>query len=324
MKGRGMNTKSSESTKPSGDSDSAPRHGPSTLGYIGVSSAHAIEWLDFAPGVLAAMAGESEDGSIYVKIDDTHHRLVIHPGQHESLDYVGWEYPNEAALEEAVTVAEFRGADVAWASSEVANLRHVRKLAVIDDPVVSYSHELYVGLETEVGSFDPPRLHHGFVTADRGMGHYVADTPNATKMGSFALDILQLKLTDIARSDNGAEARFFHCNRRHHSFAFVAGPTITCSALRHIMFQVDDIDDVGRALDAVEERGVEIYMTLGRHHNDRMVSFYMASPSGFAIEYGWGGVEISEGWVPVTERRSEIWGHRYTQQSDDPGRALRK
>ena len=30
-------------------------------------------------------------------------------------------------------------------------------------------------------------------------------------------------------------------------------------------------------------------MTLGTHTNDRMTSFYVRTPSGFEIEYGFGG-----------------------------------
>jgi hypothetical protein len=45
--------------------------------------------------------------------------------------------------------------------------------------------------------------------------------------------------------------------------------------------------------------------------NDRMVSFYLANPSGFAVEYGWGGRVIDESsWQ--TERYESvesIWGH---------------
>ncbi len=34
--------------------------------------------------------------------------------------------------------------------------------------------------------------------------------------------------------------------------------------------------------------GDPIVIDLGRHMNDHMVSFYMANPSGYALEYGWG------------------------------------
>ena len=52
-------------------------------------------------------------------------------------------------------------------------------------------------------------------------------------------------------------------------------------------------------------------VTLGRHINDEVTSFYSNSPSGFMVEYGWGGRVIDvDGWQPqeVTWGPS-MWGH---------------
>jgi hypothetical protein len=50
---------------------------------------------------------------------------------------------------------------------------------------------------------------------------------------------------------------------------------------------------------------------LGRHMNDHMVSFYVANPSQFAIEYGWGGRTIDESCWQVWRYDSveSIWDH---------------
>ena len=83
------------------------------------------------------------------------------------------------------------------------------------------------------------------------------------------------------------------------------------SGLQHIMLQVEDIDTVGRALDRVYDGAAELQSGLGRHTNDQMISFYCASPSGLAVEYGFGGREIVN-----AEHRSgsydaaSYWGHR--------------
>ncbi len=51
--------------------------------------------------------------------------------------------------------------------------------------------------------------------------------------------------------------------------------------------------------------------TLGRHVNDRMVSFYLQSPSGFGIEYGWDAIEVDDTtWSVRKYDRGSIWGHR--------------
>src|SRR5205807_222696 len=49
---------------------------------------------------------------------------------------------------------------------------------------------------------------------------------------------------------------------------------------------------------------------LGRHPNDRMVSFYVRSPSGFEIEYGWGALEVGEDWTVTQYDAVSVWGHK--------------
>ena len=45
--------------------------------------------------------------------------------------------------------------------------------------------------------------------------------------------------------------------------------------------------------------------------NDRTVSFYLGCPSGFALEYGWGGRVIDDAtWqVECYDSVDSIWGH---------------
>lgn len=51
-------------------------------------------------------------------------------------------------------------------------------------------------------------------------------------------------------------------------------------------------------------------MTLGRHTNDQMVSFYVRTPAGFDIEYGWGATEVDEQtWSVAKYSRTSVWGH---------------
>lgn len=50
---------------------------------------------------------------------------------------------------------------------------------------------------------------------------------------------------------------------------------------------------------------------MGRHSNDEMVSFYMANPSNFGVEYGWGAREIDDcTWEVSRYDSGSIWGHK--------------
>ncbi len=71
------------------------------------------------------------------------------------------------------------------------------------------------------------------------------------------------------------------------------------------------MDDVGSTLYLAQDEGVEIASTLGRHTNDHMLSFYMRTPSGFEVEYGWGARTVDDAvWHVQRHQAPSIWGHR--------------
>jgi catechol 2,3-dioxygenase-like lactoylglutathione lyase family enzyme len=121
----------------------------------------------------------------------------------------------------------------------------------------------------------------------------------------FYRDVLGFHLSDYMVRP--FKAFFFHANPRHHSIAFIETGR---SATHHLMVELYSLDDVGQCYDlALAEEG-RIGVTLGRHINDEVTSFYSHSPSGFMVEYGWGGRVIDESWQPqeVTWGPS-MWGH---------------
>ena len=90
----------------------------------------------------------------------------------------------------------------------------------------------------------------------------------------------------VGRPSDGEPAwlRFFGCNPRHHSLAFLPMPTP--SGIVHLMIEVETPDDVGLCLDRARRHKVPMSATLGRHVNDLMLSFYMKTPGGFDVEFG--------------------------------------
>jgi extradiol dioxygenase len=77
------------------------------------------------------------------------------------------------------------------------------------------------------------------------------------------------------------------------------------------MLEVRSIDDVGAALDIVNEREIPLAMSLGRHTNDHMTSFYVRTPSGFEIEYGTGGRLVDDDtWTIDRYDATSTWGHK--------------
>jgi catechol 2,3-dioxygenase-like lactoylglutathione lyase family enzyme len=75
-------------------------------------------------------------------------------------------------------------------------------------------------------------------------------------------------------------ATFAHTNPRHHSLAFGAAGGPVKSGIDRFMLEVDDLDAVGVALDCLMAAGSPLTLTLGKHSNDYMTSFYVRTPSG--------------------------------------------
>ena len=77
-----------------------------------------------------------------------------------------------------------------------------------------------------------------------------------------------------------------------------------------MMFEMTSLDAVGAALDRARAQGVEISADIGRHRNDRNVSFYMRGPSGFDVEIGWDGILVGDDWVENEfTGAGDLWGH---------------
>jgi predicted enzyme related to lactoylglutathione lyase len=147
----------------------------------------------------------------------------------------------------------------------------------------------------------------------------VLSAPDVDSVLPFYRDVLGLRMSDY--TSHPFRAVFFHVNARHHSLALLQGGQ---PGLHHLMVEVLSVDDLGRAYDAALERGA-VSVTLGRHTNDHMVSFYARSPSGFLFECGWGGRSVDDATWTVEEmvHGPSLWGHERSWLSEE-GRAQAK
>ena len=217
---------------------------------------------------------------------------------------------------DAAASLEAVGIDVHSGDRELAAARAVEGIAWFHDPF-GFRHELSHGQRQATEPFEPGRPMDGFVTGDGGLGHAVLFVPDLAAAERFYIDVLGFRLSDAV--EDGVSIRFLHCNSRHHSLAFVAVPGMV--GMHHLMLEVGSLDDVGAAYDIVNERHIPLAMTLGRHTNDRMTSFYVRTPSGFEIEYGYGGalVDVSQPWEAVTYDSGSSWGHKPPAERLFPG-----
>ena len=81
--------------------------------------------------------------------------------------------------------------------------------------------------------------------------------------------------------------------------------------VHHMMVELYSFDDVGQGYDLALGDPERIGVTLGRHSGDYVTSFYTWNPSGFLVEYGWGGQVIDDNtWKPFERNSARALGPR--------------
>jgi extradiol dioxygenase len=283
------------------------------LGYLGFESTNAKAWETFGPEIFGLALGEpGADGTTNLRMDDRHHRIAIRPGTTDRLAYIGWEVQTSDAFAVAVEELRAAGLNPQVGSAEERRQRGVQAFVSVRDPA-DYIHEVFFGPKFTPGSFRPGKAMQGFVAGTEGVGHVVVVVPELTKeLDDFVTKIMGFKPFAGAPSDmvehGGPNARFYRCNRRTHSFAYVGIPSM--HGVQHICIEANSIDDVGTAYDTVQQRQLPVTLSLGRHQMDTLVSFYMRTPSGFDIEFGAGGLRLGDDFVQQDPAHSELWGHK--------------
>jgi 3,4-dihydroxy-9,10-secoandrosta-1,3,5(10)-triene-9,17-dione 4,5-dioxygenase len=283
-----------------------------SLGYIHWNTPAADAWNSFASSVLGLMATSGpDDGGSYFRIDEYPYRLAFHPAETAGPGAVGFEVTDDIELEELARAICDAGIDVVEGSDAETASRLVSGLIRFVDPS---------GIPLEV--FYGPVLDHvplrtldgvSFVTGDLGMGHLVVGSDDFARADAFYRHTLGFRLRNtlfVTRDGQRRKTYFLGCNPRHHTLGVVDLPIP--GHVVHLMFQVAGIDDVGRALDRCVDAGIPITMSLGRHTNDRMVSFYCQGPDTMRVEYGCDGLRVEDGETTRTYEitKSSFWGHR--------------
>jgi 2,3-dihydroxybiphenyl 1,2-dioxygenase len=293
------------------------------IAYLGLDVPDTEVWSEFATNVVGLMpalsvsgdgptanvtgaTGRRDDGVVFLKADERQWRIALHPSDQTGIAYAGFEVGSETAFFDAIE--HLAGEDVAVTQADSAELeaRGVRDMVHLTDPT-GVRIEICWG-PTIDGGFASPVGVPGFVAGSLGFGHFVLLTPDLDASMDFYQRVLGLKLTDYVLLGPGMSVQFLRCTPRHHSVALTAVGPIT--GLHHIAFVVADVDQVGYALERATRAGHPITATLGRHKNDRMLSFYMRSPAGFEVEVGCGARLVDDDtWVVNHFTGGDEWGH---------------
>lgn len=285
-----------------------------SLGYLRVQSTDLDRWRELAIDALgfAVGTGPHPDG-LYLRLDERQARIAVLPGEDDRVLAVGWEVRDQYALESVARDVEAAGRGVKWLDAEECAAIAVEAAIAFEDPS-----------GTRIEIFFGPVLDHSpvltgwgqrFHTGAEGLGHVVLPTPHQEETVAFYEQVLGFlpRGSMRLRADGPARIRFLGVNRRHHSLAVCPAPHDEAPGMVHLMVEVDTLDAVGRALDEVNRRGFSLSSTLGRHTNDKMISFYVRAPGGWDIEFGCEGMLVDETSYTAEEITADsYWGHDWS------------
>ncbi|MFD9958918.1 iron-dependent extradiol dioxygenase HsaC [Amycolatopsis sp. NPDC058986] len=298
-----------------------------SLGYLRIEATDMAAWREYGLKVLGMVEGSGTDpDALYLRMDDFPARLVVFPGEKDRLAQAGWEVANAGELDEIRDRLDAHSVPYKEGTPEQLADRRVDGLVSFVDPSGN-ELEVFHGVALQHRRVVSP-YGHRFVTGEQGLGHVVLSTHDDDAALHFYRDVLGFRLRDsmrlppqlVGRPADGAPAwlRFFGCNPRHHSLAFLPMPTP--SGIVHLMVEVENTDDVGLCLDRAIRRKVPMSATLGRHVNDLMLSFYMKTPGGFDVEFGCEGRQVDdESWIARESTAVSLWGHDFSVGARPPG-----
>jgi hypothetical protein len=157
----------------------------------------------------------------------------------------------------------------------------------------------------------------GFVTGEGGIGHVAIAAKKPHQMRGYYSTVFDARLTDyIEETISGikGKVRFLRVNQRHHSVAIAAVNRLPINPIRtqvqHLNIQVADFDDMLASYQRVKQLGFDMSLGVGQHTNDKELSYYAVTPSGFDWEVGWNPIVVDEKtWEPTTHQGISIWGH---------------
>ncbi len=286
----------------------------SSLGYAVIEAKDPAAWRSFGANVLGLMPVDAPDGGVRFRMDDRPFRIAVVPGTEDRFIAAGWELPSTAAFDTLVKALTAAGVAVEHGTAADAADRKVRALVRCQDPSGNRL-EIYHGRVLDYAPFVSPVGVSGFVTGNMGLGHVVLPAPKVEQTRMFYKTVLGFGATDEMRVPTGVPDHpglalyFLHCdNPRHHSVALFEADIP--GGLVHLMLEVKSFDDLGRGIDRCKQHGAPLSISLGRHSNDRMVSVYIKTPSGFDVEYGWDGWQVDwSDYVPTKSEIFSLWGH---------------
>ncbi|UUZ58210.1 VOC family protein [Nocardioides sp. B-3] len=293
------------------------------LGYPVVESQRFADWRRFGADAIGLHVDQLTEDVLRFRIDDRECRFLIQRGPAEDLMAVGWQIADHETFDRIVKRVTERGVPIAESTPEEAALRGVERLWRFAGPK-GIVREIFTTATTTAKPLH--MLNSGFVTGGGGMGHIAITSRDPLGIHGYYSTVFDSRLSDyIDENISGLtlKIRFLRVNERHHSVAVANIRGLKIDPIRtrvqHVNIQASSLEDITDSYQRVREHGFSMARSIGQHTNDKELSYYCVTPSGFELEVGWNPIvltpELEAARQVATHQGISIWGHKPV----DPG-----
>jgi len=289
--------------------------GKAHLGYVVIETQKFSDWRRFGRDAIGMHLDDGPSDVMRFRLDDNECRFLLQHGPAEDVTALGWHLHDHEAFDTVLARVKGHGVPITEGTDEEAALRGVERLVRFPGPN-GLDQEVFTRARTGAA---PLRMvtGGGFVTGAAGMGHVAITTRKPHQLRGYYDAVLDARLSDyIDETISGLKfkIRFLRVNERHHTVAIAAVNGVRLNPIRtrvqHLNIQVAELDDMVGASQRVKQLGFRMALGVGQHTNDKELSFYAMTPSGFEWEVGWNPIVVDEAtWEPTTHQGISIWGH---------------
>jgi len=285
------------------------------LGYVVIETGRFADWRRFGRDAIGMHCDETLPDVMRFRLDDNECRFLLQRGPAEDVCALGWQIDDHESFDCVLARVTRHGVPVTEGTAEEAALRGVERLVRFPGPN-GLSQEIFTRPRAGATTLDMA-VRGGFVTGESGLGHVALVSKKPEQVHGYFNGVFDARLTDfIDETISGLKfkIRFLRVNERHHSVAIAAVNRLPINPIRtrvqHLNIQVADLGDLTASYQRVGELGFGMALDVGQHTNDKELSFYAVSPSGFEWEVGWNPIVVDEAaWEPTTHQGISIWGH---------------
>ncbi len=285
------------------------------LGYVVVDTEKFAEWRRFGCDAIGMHLDDALPDVMRFRLDDHQCRFLVRRGPAEDVSALGWQIDDHRTFDEVLRRVTLHRVPISEGTDEEAALRGVERLTRFPGPN-GLIQEIFTRPDIDGTPLDMA-VRGGFVTGDAGIGHVAVTSTKPQQVRGYYDTVFDARLTDyIDETISGLKfkIRFLRVNQRHHTIAIAAVNRLPINPIRtrvqHVNIQVAELDDMVASYQRIKDLGFQMALHIGQHTNDRELSYYAVTPSGFEWEVGWNPIVVDEKtWEPTTYQGISIWGH---------------